>query len=406
MDLKPKENSKRSHLGVDKLFYKTMLKDLFSDPCSVRFWDGEEETYGEGAPRFRLIFNEPIPKADLIADPSLALGEAYMHGIIDVEGSLRELVQSIYCNRESFLRQGHRYNKALKLISNNKKRSKENVQHHYDIGNDFYKLWLDETMTYSCGYFCSGAQTLNEAQTHKIDHILKKLNLKEGQKLLDIGCGWGQLMLTAAKKYPIHALGITLSQEQYEKVKERIKAEGLEDRLEVELTDYRELSGKTFDRIVSVGMLEHVGKDHLEDYFSHVSSMLREGGVSLLHCITGIHEGEGGTNSWINKYIFPGGYIPAIQELIRHITNEELHLVDVESLRRHYGKTLEHWAENYEAALPEIRKTKDEVFIRMWRLYLNSCAASFYSGNIDIHQFLFTKGICDDIPMCRDYLYR
>ena len=155
-----------------------------------------------------------------------------------------------------------------------------------------------------------------------------------------------------------------------------------------------------------MGMLEHVGKDHLHEYFSHVSQMLEEGGLSLLHCITGIRESEGGTNSWINKYIFPGGYVPSIQELVGHMSKEGFRLIDVESLRRHYGRTLEHWAANFEKALPEIQKNRDEIFIRMWRLYLNSCAASFNTGNIDVHQFVFTKGINDRLPWCRDYMYQ
>jgi cyclopropane-fatty-acyl-phospholipid synthase len=394
------------HDVIDKVFYRTLFRDLFSDTCTVRFWDGEEETYGDGASRFKLILNEPIPKSDIISDPSLAFGEAYMKGLLEIEGDLEAVIESLYLNMGSFLRQGHLYNKALKKLSNNLKRSRENIEHHYDIGNDFYKLWLDETMTYSCGYFRSGSDTLAQAQKNKVDLILKKMNLKEGQTLLDIGCGWGELVLTAAKQYGVKALGITLSAEQYAEVQKRTEKEGLSDLVEVRRVDYRELKGDKFDRIVSVGMLEHVGKDHLHEYFGHINLMLKEGGLSLLHCITGIHESEGGTNSWINRYIFPGGYVPSIQELIGYMSGEGFHLIDAESLRRHYGRTLEHWASNFEQALPEIQKNKDETFIRMWRLYLNSCAASFNSGNIDIHQFVFTKGINDDIPWCRDYLYR
>ena len=401
-----KKNGAGLHSGIDKLFYKTLFKDLFSDPCTVRYWDGEEEHYGEGESRFCLIFHEPIPKGDIIGDPSLAFGEAFMNKTIDIEGSIQEVIESLYNNKGSFLRQGHLYHKAAKMIGGNKRKSRENVEHHYDIGNDFYRLWLDDTMTYSCGYFCSEEDTLTQAQMNKVDHILRKMNLKEGQTLLDIGCGWGQLLISAVKKYGVKALGITLSSEQYAKVKERIQTEGLEASAEVELMDYRELKGKVFDRIVSVGMLEHVGKDHLCEYFSHVNQMLKDGGLSLLHCITGIHEGTGGTNSWINKYIFPGGYIPSIQELVTCISKEEMHLIDVESLRRHYGRTLEHWAANFEKALPEIEKTKDETFIRMWRMYLNSCAASFNSGNIDLHQFIFTKGLDNSVPWCRDYMYQ
>ncbi|HVI41373.1 MAG TPA: cyclopropane-fatty-acyl-phospholipid synthase family protein, partial [Anaerovoracaceae bacterium] len=342
----------------------------------------------------------------IIADPSLAFGEAYMHKQLEIEGNLQTVIESLYRNMGSFLRQGHLYNKALKKISNNLKKSRDNIEHHYDIGNDFYKLWLDDTMTYSCGYFKTDHDTLTQAQKNKIDLILRKLNLKEGQSLIDIGCGWGELILAAVKKYKVKALGITLSSEQFSAAEKRIKEEGLSDLAEVQLIDYREIKDRKFDRVVSVGMLEHVGKDHLHEYFSHVNQMLNDGGLSLLHSITGIHESEGGTNSWINKYIFPGGYIPSIQELVRHISEEDFHLIDMESLRRHYGRTLEHWADNFESALPEIQKNMEESFVRMWRLYLNSCAASFNSGNIDIHQFLFTKGINDDIPWCRNYMYR
>ena len=394
------------HAGMDKVFYKTLFKDLFSDTCTVRFWDGEEEIFGEGESRFKVVLNEPIPKADIIADPSLAFGEAYMHKILEVEGSVQKVIESLYHNMGSFLRQGHIYNRAIKKLTNNKKRSKENIEHHYDIGNDFYKLWLDDTMTYSCGYFESENDSLTQAQKNKVNHILRKMNLKEGQTLLDIGCGWGELILTAAKKYKVKALGITLSTEQCDAVKKRIQEEGMENLLEVQLIDYREIKDRKFDRVVSVGMLEHVGKDHLNEYFSYVNQLLNDGGLSLLHSITGIHEGTGGTNSWINKYIFPGGYIPSIQELVSHISSESFHLMDVESLRRHYGRTLEHWAGNFEKAVPIIRKSKDEAFIRMWRMYLNSCAASFNSGNIDIHQLVFTKNINDEIPWCRNYMYQ
>jgi Cyclopropane fatty acid synthase and related methyltransferases len=394
------------YAGIDKVFYKTLFKDLFTDTCMVRFWDGEEVTFGDGTSRFKLIFNEPIPKADIIADPSLAFGEAYMNKKLEIEGNLQEVIESLYNNMEGFLRKGNLYTKAVKKISNNLKRSKENIVHHYDIGNDFYKLWLDDTMTYSCGYFESDNDTLTQAQKNKVNHTLRKLNLKEGQTLLDIGCGWGELILNAAKEYKAKALGITLSTEQFAAVKKRIEKEGLKDLLDVELVDYRELKDRKFDRIVSVGMLEHVGKDHLNEYFSNVNQMLNEGGLSLVHSITGIHESSGGTNSWINKYIFPGGYVPSIQELVGFISKEGFHLIDVESLRRHYGRTLENWARNFEQALPEIQKTKDKTFIRMWRLYLNSCAASFNTANIDVHQLVFTKNINNNVPWCRNYMYR
>ncbi|GIM29523.1 SAM-dependent methyltransferase [Clostridium polyendosporum] len=391
-------------MGVDKFFYKSMFRSLFSDPCQVQFWDGEVARYGGEKSKFKIVFNESIPKIDFIKDPSLAFGEGYMAKKIDIEGNLQEVVQSLYNNTKSFLHHHDMYAKVINMISNNIKRSKDNVHYHYDIGNDFYKLWLDETMTYSCAYFKSPDDTLTQAQKNKVDHILNKLALKEGHTLLDIGCGWGELIITAAKKFKVKSTGITLSLEQFNKVKERIKIEGVNDLVEVRLVDYRELKDIKFDRVVSVGMVEHVGKEYLSEYFSTVNKLLKEDGLSLLHCITSVQEGT--TNSWISKYIFPGGYIPAVKELLCHMSEEKLHLIDAESLRRHYGRTLECWARNFEDSLSEIKKTKDETFIRMWRLYLNSCAASFNCGNIDIHQFLFTKDVCNNLPWTREYMYK
>lgn len=389
---------------IDKIFYKTLFKNLFSDTFELKLWDGSSEIYGEGNPEFKIIFNEPIPKADIIKDPSLTFGEAYMTKKIDIEGSIQKVIESLYNNQESFLSNSDKYANLLRMATNSIKNSKKNIEFHYDIGNDFYKLWLDDTMTYSCGYFKSKSDSLTQAQKNKVDHILKKLNLKEGETLLDIGCGWGELIISAAKKYKVKAMGITLSSEQLAKVKERIKSEGLEDLIEVELVDYRELKNRTFDKIVSVGMLEHVGQDHLAEYFSNVNNLLNDKGVSLLHCITSTE--VGGNNTWIDKYIFPGGYVPAVRELINCMSDEKFTLIDAENLRLHYGRTLEHWAKNFENALPEIRKTKDETFIRMWRLYLNACAASFNSGNISIHQFVFNKGVNNDLPWTREYMYK
>lgn len=390
-------------MDVDKVFYRDLLGNLFADPCEVKFWDGDVVNYGGGEAQFRINFNEPIDKKEIVSDLSIALGEGYMQRKIDIEGSVQKVIESLYHKQDSSFHQKNTYLKFAKILSNNIRRSKENILFHYDIGNDFYRLWLDETMTYSCAYFKTPEDSLTEAQNNKVNHILDKLNLQPGQTLLDIGCGWGELIFTAAKKYQVKALGITLSLEQYNYVVERIKNEGLQDLVEVQIIDYRELRGRTFDRVVSVGMLEHVGKEYLKEYFSVVKSLLSQGGASLLHCITGYK--EEGTNSWINKYIFPGGYIPAVQELVKLLAMNSFYLIDMESLREHYTRTLEHWTQNFEKALPSIRKMKDETFIRMWHLYLNSCAASFHCGNIDLHQFLFTKGVNNSWPLTREYMY-
>lgn len=391
-------------MSIDKVFCHTVMKNMFADPCEVKYWDGEVKRYGEGEAQFRLNFNAPIAKSEIMSDPSLAFGEGYMHNKIDIDGAVQKVIESMYRNQTSFLNDKKIYIKLAKILSNSIRKSKQDVQYHYDIGNDFYRLWLDETMTYSCAYFKSPEDSLDQAQKNKVDHILRKLNLHPGQTLLDIGCGWGELILTAAKTYQVKALGITLSSEQYSRVKERIEEEGLQNFVDVQQIDFRELKDRTFDRVVSVGMIEHVGKETLNDYFLTVKSFLNEGGVSLLHCITG-HE-QAGTNSWIDKYIFPGGYLPAVSELVSIIEANKFCAIDLESLREHYTKTLEHWARNFEQAIPEIRKMKDETFIRMWRLYLNSCAASFHCGNIDVHQLLFTKGVNNALPLTRKYMYK
>jgi Cyclopropane fatty acid synthase and related methyltransferases len=390
-------------MNIDKTFYQNLMKGLFADPCEVRYWDGEVVNYGGGEAQFRININEPLPKSEILSDPSMAFGEGYMQKKIDIEGNVQGVIESLFNNQDSFLHQNKPYIKLVNVFANNLRKSKENIQFHYDIGNDFYRLWLDDTMTYSCAYFRSPEDSLTQAQKNKVVHILRKLNLQPGQTLLDIGCGWGELILNAAKTYQVKALGITLSSEQYSRVQERILDEGLQELVEVQLIDYRELKGKTFDRVVSVGMIEHVGKEHLEEYFSTVKKLLNQGGASLLHCITGYE--EGGTNSWINKYIFPGGYIPVVQELVKQLADNSFYLVDLESLREHYTRTLEHWSQNFEKNLPEIQKMRDETFIRMWRLYLSSCAASFHCGNLDLHQFLFTKGVNNSWPMTRSYVY-
>jgi len=391
-------------VDAKKALHKIILNNSFSDAFEVRFWDGEIISYGEEKPKFRIVFNTPILSKDLIKDPFLALGEGYMTKKIDIEGSLQQTLESLYNNNASFLNSSNRYLKLRKTLANTIKSSKNNVCHHYDVGNDFYQLWLDETMTYSCGYFKSPADSLAQAQKNKVEHILKKLCIKEGQTLLDIGCGWGDLVITAAKEYKVKALGITLSSEQLAKVKERIETQNLNDLVDVQLADYRELKSMKFDRIVSVGMLEHVGKECLSDYFNAVNRLLKSGGVSILHCITRLQEKE--MNTWLNKYIFPGGYIPTVQELLLHLSDIGFYLIDAESLRRHYAKTVEHWSSNFEDVLSEISKIKDETFIRMWRLYLNASAASFNCGKIDIYQFLFTKGLTNELPWTREYMYR
>lgn len=392
-------------MEINKSIVKSIAEHLSDRPFDLEYWDGEIIKYGNGDSEFKVIIKNFPSKKELLADPSVALGEAYMKGDIDIEGDLQKFFESIIRNKDSFMNKNTVFRLASKIKAPSLMKSKKDIAHHYDIGNDFYSLWLDKTMSYSCGYFKNPTDTLYDAQMNKIHHILKKLNLKEGQHLLDIGCGWGYLIIEAAKLYKVKALGITLSEEQFKKAKERIKQEGLEDLVDVQLMDYRNLekSNLEFDRIVSVGMAEHVGHANLPLFFKNVDSVLKESGLFLLHNITNLVETEG--NKWITTYIFPGGYLPTLREELNIAADINFRTLDVESLRLHYMKTLEEWCKNFMKHLDEERDMFDDEFLRMWHLYLATCAAAFHYWDIDIHQILFSKGINNTLPMTRKYLY-
>lgn len=377
------------------------LKKFDQYPFCVKI-NGKEYQIGEGKPEFTVTFKKTIPLTSLMTSTSIALGEAYMDGDLEIEGDL-------YYALDHFLGQMDKFStdqsalKKLIFTSTGKKNQQKEVQSHYDIGNDFYKLWLDKTMSYSCGYFKHEDDTLEQAQINKVDYILEKLYLKEGMSLLDIGCGWGFLLIEAAKKYKVHGTGITLSEEQYKEFKRRIADQHLEDLLEVELMDYRDLPklGKTFDRVVSVGMVEHVGRDNYQLFMDCANKVLKEGGVFLLHFISSLKEHPG--DAWIKKYIFSGGVVPSLREMISCAAEDGFHTLDVEDLRLHYNRTLLCWEKNFKEHIDEVRSMFDERFVRMWDLYLSACAATFHNGVIDIHQVLFTKGINNDLPMVRWY---
>ncbi|QEH68048.1 SAM-dependent methyltransferase [Cellulosilyticum sp. WCF-2] len=391
-------------MNIQAKLMEKFLKRFDGTSFDVQFETGEELHIGQMPAKFKVIIHEPIAYKKLIKSTSLALGEAYMNGAIEVEGDLIEALDELFKFQNQFSTD---YSALKKLLhtSTSAKNQKKEVCSHYNLGNDFYKLWLDKSMSYSCAYFKNETDTLEEAQYNKVHHILRKLNLKQGMSLLDIGCGWGYLLIEAAKTYGIKGVGITLSEQQYKGFKERIKAEGLEDYLQVELMDYRELrvSDLKFDRVVSVGMLEHVGRENYDLFFKSVDAVLKPEGLFLLHYISAYGEYPG--DAWIKKYIFPGGVIPSLREIIHLSADYKYYVQDVESLRRHYVKTLLSWYERFEAHLPEVRNLFDERFIRMWQMYLCSCAASFNNGVIDLHQILFTKGVNNQLPMTREYLY-
>ncbi|WP_206458749.1 SAM-dependent methyltransferase [Anaerovorax sp. IOR16] len=384
----------------EKIALKRLLNQWDQVPFQVQFMGEDVFTVGKGEPVFSTTIHKPIPKKELIKSTSLALGEAYMRRDIEIEGDLFTALNVVLSHIDKFSVNS----KALDTIlhtSTKEKYQKKEVCSHYDIGNDFYQLWLDETLNYSCGYFKNDDDTLYQAQVNKVEKILKKLQLKKGMTLLDIGCGWGYLLIEAAKKYGIQGLGITLSEEQYRTFQQKIEEEHLEDQLEVRCMDYRKLrrSHYQFDRVVSIGMIEHVGRDNYDLFFENVDSVLKPKGVFLLQYISALRENPG--DPWMKKYIFPGGVIPSLREILKLCGDYNFYTVDVESLRRHYVKTLLCWYRNFEKAKPQVMAQYSDSFARMWELYLCACAASFNNGVIDLHQLLLTKETNNDLPMRR-----
>ena len=346
----------------------------------------------------------------LIFSPALYFGEAYTNGSIKIEnGSLTEFLNIIFKNfgRREITNFDYILNKVrgtYRFLTNFNfvLKSKKNVAHHYDISEKLYDLFLDEKRQYSCAYFKNDNDSLETAQNNKIQHIIKKLNLKPNQKVLDIGSGWGSLAIEIAKASKCEVIGITLSENQLEYSNKKAKELNLENQVRFKMMDYRELNEK-FDRIVSVGMFEHVGRKFYNKYFKMISKLLNNNGVALIHTIGSVNPPRD-PHPWITKYIFPGGYTPSLSEVVKPIENSGLIISDMEVLKMHYSHTLRHWKERFLSKKNQVLDMFDEKFFRMWEFYLTGCEMAFKWGDQVVFQFQLTKNYTS-VPNTRDYIY-
>jgi len=377
----------------------------------VEYADGSFRTYGgaEEGPTAGMRLLTSVAERGLVTNPGLAFGESFMDGDIEpLDCTLFELVSLLMLNMSGNTHMGEKVAAAARYAQrqwtqfNSHRASRRNVAHHYDLGNDFYRLFLDEDWQYSCAYFATGTETLEEAQRAKKIHIAAKLKLdRPDLEVLDIGCGWGGMAMTLARDFGARVTGITLSAQQLETATARVRDAGLSDRVKIEMLDYRDIS-RRYDRIVSVGMFEHVGIGHFQTFFEKIKSCLKDDGLALIHSI-GRRDGPGSTNPWMTKYIFPGGYSPALSETFAAIERAELWVTDCEILRLHYAKTIALWRERFDARRAEIAAMYDQRFCRMFELYLVGAELAFrLQGHMNF-QIQLARSI-DAAPFTRDYM--
>lgn len=391
----------------------------------------------EAHPEYTLVIREPALLRRLVLRPDpILLADAYFRGVIDIEGDLysalglknhfeavslswrdklallRDALMLRVSDQEGLKPTGGLASRIARRFSHRHSRQTDRaaISFHYDVSNAFYGLWLDAQRVYSCAYFETPDDTLEQAQRNKLEHICRKLRLRPGERLLDIGCGWGALVCWAARHHRVRAHGITLSQRQLEYARERIRSEGLQDLVTVELRDYRDLDATLYDKVSSVGMFEHVGLANLPAYYAAVQRVLRPGGLFLNHGITHDEEGWNRTvaTEFINRYVFPDGELDCVSNIQLGMERAGFEIHDVEGLRPHYALTLRHWVRRLEANRDEALQEVDEVTFRIWRLYMAACALEFESGGTGIYQIVASKrdGGTWPVPLTRHDLYR
>lgn len=408
--LQPDEiKSQLAPTRLEKSLMRFVLKNFGNPDINVSLWDGETVYPRKQAPG--VVIKERSVLWRLLTHPTLSFGDDYSVGRIEIEGGLLPFLDRVFAALDKRQKESAAILRVVDLYrrvrGNPVRRAKGNIYHHYDIGNEFYQLWLDKEMVYTCAYFAPNVTSLEAAQAAKMELVCRKLRLKEGETVVDAGCGWGALALYMAREYGVNVRAFNLSREQIAFARERAEREGLSGQVEFIEDDYRNigrhLNGKC-DAFVSVGMLEHVGLKHYRELGEIVDSVLAPGGRGLIHSI-----GQNQfipTNEWVDKRIFPGGYPPTLRQMMGIFEPFDLSILDVENLRLHYAQTLKHWLDRFDSQLDRVRDMYDESFVRAWRLYLCGSMANFSGGHLQLYQVLFTRARNNSLPVTRDDLFR
>jgi cyclopropane-fatty-acyl-phospholipid synthase len=390
----------------DRLVAHLIMKFVGNPRIAMRLWDGNEFYFADGSPVGVMEFRDRRALLSLILSQSLGFGEGYSKGKIRIHGDILEFLNEAARAIDGRRNQSYYYGKLRSMLramrGNTLSRSRDNVHHHYDLGNDFYEMWLDERMVYTCAYYEDQEATLAEAQLAKLDHVCRKLELKPGQDVIEAGCGWGALAMHMAEHYGVNVKAYNNSHEQVRYALEKSSARGLNDRVEFIEDDYRTISDQC-DVFVSVGMLEHVGLQNFHALGRLIKRSLKPTGRGLIHSIGRSHPRP--PDAWISKRIFPGGHIPSLGEITAVFEPYKFSILDVENLRLHYARTCAEWLHNFDEVSDKVKEMYSEEFARAWRLYLAGSSTAFESGSLQLYQIVFAPGCNNAVPWSRHYMY-
>ncbi|MDX1432647.1 MAG: cyclopropane-fatty-acyl-phospholipid synthase family protein [Gammaproteobacteria bacterium] len=392
-------------LGVDRWLLSRLARKAGHPPVALALWDGENVYTPRGETLGRIVFHDRGALLSTIASPELGFGDAFSAGRASIDGDLVRVLYGLYRANDDIGPNGGKrgfLGRLPKARVNTREGSRDHIHHHYDLGNDFYRLWLDERMVYTCAYYPHPGATLEEAQVAKMHHVCRKVELRPGQRVVEAGCGWGSLALHMARHYGVTVRAFNISHEQVSYAREQAERQGLADRVEFVEDDYRNISGE-YDAFVSVGMLEHVGPEHYETLGEVVYRALKDGGRALVHSVG--RNRPTAPNAWLERRIFPGSYPPSLREMMDIFEPRNFSILDVENLRLHYARTLVEWLERFDAHVDRITAMYDPTFVRAWRLYLGGCAAAFFASSIQLFQVVFARGADNRVPMTRDHMY-